>query len=217
MPHAEAQVETDRASRYLVQFCRHIDQMVRSRRHKPRSHGEGRHLPPKVERVQWSDTEGSVSFGWGHCTLRADADALTLRAEAADEENLRRLTGLLAHRLETIGRRDRLRVTWLDPQAPIEAQEAAGTASAHEGHIAGHRGRHGVALLILGALALTVHLGLLGAALASSPWMRWGSIIILALVAVKLLVGPAKVIGLPRRLIRRPRPAERDAGGTAQR
>ena len=57
---------------------------------------------------------------------------LTLRAEAADEEHLHRLEQRVADRLEQIGRRGRLTVTWTPPwgageqppKRPIGATEA---------------------------------------------------------------------------------------------
>lgn len=51
-----------------------------------------------------------ASFGWARCTLRAYPSALTLRAEASDEENLQRVEDLVADHLERFGRRDHL--TW---------------------------------------------------------------------------------------------------------
>jgi len=51
----------------------------------------------------------------GQWTGRATPDTLTLRAEATDEKNLQRIQDLLAGRLEKIGRRDHLTVTWQRP------------------------------------------------------------------------------------------------------
>jgi hypothetical protein len=108
---AEAHVQTDHASRYLVQLCRHAQQVHRMR-HRPRAHGGGERQPPKVEHVEWSDTRGTVNFGWGQCTMEANADTLTLRAEAADEESLQRVQDIIARDIERFGRRDHLTVTW---------------------------------------------------------------------------------------------------------
>ncbi|MBC6459666.1 DUF2218 domain-containing protein [Actinomadura sp. HBU206391] len=49
---------------------------------------------------------------------------LTLRAEAADEESLRQLEQRVADRLEQVGRRDRLTVTWTPPQDAGEQLQA---------------------------------------------------------------------------------------------
>jgi len=57
-----------------------------------------------------------ISFDWGRCTLRADPGVLTLRAEAPDEESLYRLEQRIADRLQQVGRRDRLTVTWTPPR-----------------------------------------------------------------------------------------------------
>lgn len=119
MPASEAHVQTERPSRYLVQLCRHVDQMGRNLFHRPRSHFTGAaHAPPEVQHVEWSETHGTVTFGWGRCTMQTAPDLLTLRAEATDEENLRRIQDLVAGRLERIGRRDHLTVIWQRTEAP---------------------------------------------------------------------------------------------------
>lgn len=110
---AEARVETQRPSRYLVQVCEHL-------RHVADAH-------PEIDaRVEWSDERGVINFGWARCTLHADHGILTLRAEAADEVSLQRVQQRLAERLEQFGRRDHLTVTWERPHAP--ERTAADTA-----------------------------------------------------------------------------------------
>ena len=111
MMTAVARVETDRASRHLAELCKHASKM---QRHLPRlgSNGAAGHSPPEVRHVEWSEADGLLSFGWGRCTLRASADALTLRIEAPDQESLRQLQDFIAHRVETIGSRDHLVVSW---------------------------------------------------------------------------------------------------------
>jgi hypothetical protein len=120
---AEARVETDRASRYLIQACQHFSNQGRHLR-GPAAHRMGaaaaRHMGAgwgQAEsgvqaRVEWSETDGTVDFGWARCTLQATAAALMLRAEAADQENLQRVQGTVADHLERFGRRDHLTVTW---------------------------------------------------------------------------------------------------------
>jgi hypothetical protein len=49
--------------------------------------------------------------------MHAAPGTLTLRAEADSEENLLRIQDLLTARLQKIGRRDRLTVTWQPPAA----------------------------------------------------------------------------------------------------
>lgn len=99
---AEGRVETERASRYLVQLCRHV-------------HLAAQHNPGMQAQVDWSVDRGMISFGWGRCTLRADPGALALRAEAPDEERLHQLQQRVTDRLEQVGRHDRLTVTWTPP------------------------------------------------------------------------------------------------------
>jgi hypothetical protein len=104
---AEARVVTERSGRYLVQLCQHLNKVAQRN--------------PQVQaHVEWSDDRGQISFGWGRCTLRAGPGVLTLRAEAADEEHLHRLEQRIADRLEQVGRRDRLTVTWTPPRGAGE-------------------------------------------------------------------------------------------------
>lgn len=101
---AEARVETVRPSRYLVQLCRHVNEVAEANPHM------GAH-------VEWSEDHGVISFDWGgRCTLRAEPGILALRAEAPDEESLRRVEQRVADRLERFGRRDHLSVIWRGPQ-----------------------------------------------------------------------------------------------------
>jgi hypothetical protein len=103
----EAHVETERSSRYLVQLCRHVDKA-------------GRAHPQMQAHVAWSDDRGVISLDRGRCTLRALPGVLALRVEAPDEDTLRRLQHRVADRLERIGGRDRLTVTWTSPQSAGE-------------------------------------------------------------------------------------------------
>lgn len=201
---SEAHIETDRASRYLLQLGRHADGMGRNLRHRPRTHG-GSDAPPEVQHVECSDTHGIVKFGWGQCTMDATQDGLTLRAEAADEEDLRRIQDGIARRLETIGTRDQLKVTWQPTQfSAAQSAPAKNAAPANPGKATTHRAhRSRIGLIAVAALAIAVHLGLLGAALKSSRWTGAASIIVLAVVLVKLVIVPLKVIGLHHLATRR--------------
>jgi hypothetical protein len=100
---AEARVETERSSRYLAQLCGHIDKASQT-------------SPQMEAHVEWFEDHGTIDFGWGRCTLRADPGALTVRAEAPDGESLQQLQDRLAERLERFGRRDHLTVTWTAPR-----------------------------------------------------------------------------------------------------
>jgi len=127
MPTAEAQIETERPSRYLVQLCRHAAAMTGPRGHRRRTHGEGDGdgdgdalaLREARVRAEWSETRGVVDFApWGQCTLAASADLLVLHVEAADEESLRRIQDVITRDLDRFGRRDHLTVNWHRPEAP---------------------------------------------------------------------------------------------------
>jgi hypothetical protein len=182
MHTAVAHVETDRASRYLVQLCRHVSQMGGPGGHRPPSRGG--HVPPEVQHVEWTDTRGTIDVGWGRCTVEATPDVLTLRLESADEEGLQRLQAAVAHRLETIGRRESLEVTWQRPGAPAPEP----TTRKHRGRVTT------IALVAIGALIVAVHLGLGGTALATSAWTAWATNIFLAVVLLKVLILAGHVV-----------------------
>jgi hypothetical protein len=125
---AEADVQTEDPGRYLARLCRHASQMGKQLRHRPRAHGGGG-APPEMRHVEWSGTHGSLILDWGQCTLQATPGTLSLRAEAADEQNLTRIQDLVAGRLEKFGRRDRLKVTWQRTHDPQVAPGGTGTAA----------------------------------------------------------------------------------------
>jgi hypothetical protein len=111
---AEAQIRTNRPSRYLIQLCSHASDIGQHRGHglRARHAGSAPEGSPELRHAEWSDTQGVVRLSWGQCTLQATPGTLTLRAEAADEENLRRIQDLIGRRLESFGRRDHLKVDW---------------------------------------------------------------------------------------------------------
>lgn len=216
---AEAQIETERPSRYLVQLCRHAENMGRHggpMLHRPRA----RHLDknasppemPEVQTVECSDVSGRINFSWGtsaipaSLTMKVDAGTLMLRAEAADEESLLRIQNLVARRLETIGRRDHLTVAWRrGPDVPAAAPgETAQTGDPrpaehqHHGQPSASTTRRrpfaaGWPVVAVIALIVAAHLGLFGAMLASSRWTDGAAIGLMALFLLKAVL--VKIVG----------------------
>jgi hypothetical protein len=114
MPTAEAHVPTSNPGRYLIQLCRHAQQVDRMR-HRPPAHGDGTQPRPQVQQVDWSETQGTVSFGWGRCTMQAAPGTLILRAEAIDTEHLRQVQQIVTADIERFGRREHVQVIWQEP------------------------------------------------------------------------------------------------------
>ena len=112
MPTAEAEIQTEHAARYLARLCGHAGKMGAGG-HRRLSHARG-DVPPEVRRVECSGTEGTASLDCGQWTMRASPGLLAVRAEAADEDSLRRIQDLLTTRLQKFGRRERLTVNWQD-------------------------------------------------------------------------------------------------------
>ncbi len=108
---AEAQVQTEHASRYLAELCRQFEQRAEAK-------------PELGVHVEWTDTDGTVDFGWGRCTLRADESMLALRVEASDHDGLRQVQELLSRHLEGHGEPEPLAVTWLQDGPPAADSHA---------------------------------------------------------------------------------------------
>ena len=193
---AEAQVETERPGRYLVQLCRHASQMGQHLRQQPRTH-DGGDAPPEVQHVEWSDTYGIVRLSWGQWTMQTSPDTLTLRAEANDEENLRRIQDLVATRLEIFGRREHLKVNWQRFEAPT-AQRGEGEHG--RGSTWWHRPRwvvvFGIILVKLGVIALLLILPF-GLAISLGAAHGVALLVLLVVAAVTLLVNKLRDRTLP--------------------
>jgi hypothetical protein len=122
MLSAEARVETDRPGRYLTQLCQHLSNRGRHlgtgkgllSRHRPGGRQGDHSRPVTAEQVQveWSQTEGKVTFPGGQCDMRVSGDALLLRAEAADGAALEFIENLISSHLSRFSRREPLTVTW---------------------------------------------------------------------------------------------------------
>lgn len=105
---AEAQVTTDRAARYLAQLCEHGRHVGHQRLHRSRPHDAGAQL----QHAEWADSHGVLTFDVGLCTLDATEHSLIVHVAAEDADSLRRIQDALSQRLQLIGRRDQLVVTW---------------------------------------------------------------------------------------------------------
>src|SRR5437660_10049317 len=119
---AEASVETDRPGRYLTKRCQRLDNKGRHlgtgqgrlMRHRPGGHQGDHRRPGLAEQVQveWSQTNGMVTFPGGQCAMRAGTGALMLRAEADDADTLGLIEDLISSHLGRFSRREPLTVTW---------------------------------------------------------------------------------------------------------
>lgn len=114
---AEAVIRTEHPDQYLTRLGKHAAKMGSGLRHRPRAHGGGQ-APPGIQTAEWSDTRGTVTLSWGRWTAEALPGILTLRAEAADAENLQKIQDMLTTRLQSFGRREHLTVTWQPPGTP---------------------------------------------------------------------------------------------------
>src|SRR3954468_1556922 len=196
-------VATTRPGRYLHQLCRHVDELSRHPHHAVHPGGGGgpEHPAPGADaRVTWTDTAGVIDLGRSRCTLTADDEVLTLRAEADDAADLQRLQALITARLERFGRREHLTVAWQAARPVLVA-----TTDGRSGTGTRRFPRRTVGLVVLGTLVVALHVAL-GAAAVSVPWWTSPALdVVVAVVVVKLLVS----LVLGRHMVHRRRRPER--------
>ena len=100
MPTAQTRVTTDRASRYLVQLCEHLNQLKDRRQQHG---GNDTEHGPGAQRVEWTDVHAMIEFAFGCCELRADDDGLVILLTADDLKALNRMQEMFTSRIEMIG------------------------------------------------------------------------------------------------------------------
>ena len=189
MPAAEARIPTDRAERYLEQLCSHLGAMAHMR-HMPAG-GHGGAAVPRVEHIERTETHAVIGFAEGSWNLQASPDALTLRVEAEDAAALEKLKTAIAARIAKIGRRDGLQVDWHDIQDP---QTHDGSGQPGSGHVGAgatpgrRRWWRRARWFAVIALAVALHLGLIGSLLGSGRWKDVAADVLIALLVLKLVL-----------------------------
>ena len=91
MPTSIAHVRTELPRRYMGQLCKHFEH----------------ELPVTLE-----ETSGLIAFSFGTCTLRAEAAALVLQADAEDAETLARTEDVVARHLLRFAFREPPEIVW---------------------------------------------------------------------------------------------------------
>ena len=90
---AEASVETPKAVRFMKALCNHFGHKVTA---------------------EYTEQQGTVQFGFGHCEMNADENALSFHIAADTEENFNRVKSVIASHLERFSGEDALQVQWVD-------------------------------------------------------------------------------------------------------
>lgn len=91
MKHSTAQVESERASIYLQQLCKHFAHKMA---------------------VEFTPERGVIPFSVGTCRLEAAGNILTMRAEAEDAERLAQLQDIIARHLVRFAFRAPPEIVW---------------------------------------------------------------------------------------------------------
>jgi hypothetical protein len=163
------------------------------RHQQPADHGGPSR--PRVDHVECTETVGTVHFAGGQLTMKATNDALILRVEASDADSLRRLQDGIAARLQTIGRRDRLTVTWFQLETDqIPPDEVAYNTESVADNRRWHRRLVVAGMAIGGALIVALHVGFGGAALAAASWTGPVAATLLVFVLAAIVFGAVHVI-----------------------
>src|SRR2546429_4334530 len=172
MPILQAQIQTERASRYLVQFCKHAAAMG-SAVHTARMHLYAPMARREVQvAAEWSDTSGTVTFTpWGRCTLTADDGTLTLHLDAADEDGAAQIRDVITRDFERFTRRDPVTVTWRRSETPGAAPfRRTGDLTPKPRRGFARPGFQTILLALAVVLVAGVHVGLAGVVVAQSRW-----------------------------------------------
>lgn len=184
MPTAEGHARTQRAGRYLAQLCTHLDQLQHQPHPHSAPHPAGEPMP-QIRQVQWSDTHGTVSFGHSQLTLQATPDQLIMRVQAADEQNLHQTQQLLTHRIQQIGRRDHLTVTW-QPTTPDNDNNPAPAKNTDPVQHAAPAHRRRTTIILAAAATLAIGLHIAAATALTTRWTSWAAATVLVIIAIKL-------------------------------
>ncbi|MBV9653776.1 MAG: DUF2218 domain-containing protein [Acetobacteraceae bacterium] len=91
MPAIHARVQTDHASRYLQQLCKHWSHRFA---------------------VEFDPAHGVIHLTGADCILDADSDALRMELRATDPEMLPRMGDVVAEHLKRFAFREELSVAW---------------------------------------------------------------------------------------------------------
>ncbi|MEU6428517.1 DUF2218 domain-containing protein [Microbispora sp. NPDC046973] len=182
-----AQIQTERAGRYIVQFCKHATAMG-SGGHIARMHP---HAPTARRDVQvaaeWSDTSGTVTFTpWGECTLTADAGTLTVRIDAPDEEGLAQMRDIVTRDFERFSRREPVTVTWQRQETPDGPVRHTGATTASPRRAISRSNLQTILVALAILLVIGLHVGVAGTVVAESRWTTAAVNIVVALIVLKI-------------------------------
>lgn len=201
MPILQAHIRTERARRYLVQFCKHAAAMGGGG-HTPRIHLHTTMARREVQvAAEWSETSGIVTFTpWGQCTLAADVGTLRLRIDAADEDGLAQIRDVIARDFERFSRRDPVTVIWQRPETPgAAALQPTGGMTPKPRRGFPRPNLQTILLTLAVVLVIGLHVGLAGAVVAESPWTGVAINVVVALVVLKIALVAWACYGIRRR------------------
>lgn len=93
MIQREASIKSEKASRYLMQLCKHFA-----------------HKAP----VEFDETKGRVEFPFGLCLMQAEGGLLTLNCESPSPEAFARMRFVLDDHVKRFAWKEELELQWGD-------------------------------------------------------------------------------------------------------
>jgi len=108
MPTSSVRIETRSATRYLEELCRRLSETIEAR-------------PEAQARIEWSEIDGTVDFGWGRCVAAADDSTLNLQVDADDDAALEAIEEIFTRHIEHVDADNRLTVDWQRAGTPATA------------------------------------------------------------------------------------------------
>lgn len=88
---SKAHVNTEKASRYLQQLCKHFAHKI------PVTH---------------TPEQGDIDFNFGRCELRVAGSQLFMMASAEESENLQKVQKVISEHLKRFAFRESLQIEW---------------------------------------------------------------------------------------------------------
>lgn len=90
-----ARAETESASKYLQQLCKHFAHKVPS---------------------TYDETDGKVEFPMGDCTMQATSDVLTVTCHCKETDGLTQMGQIIDKHLERFAWKEKVELTWADTE-----------------------------------------------------------------------------------------------------
>lgn len=87
----QTEIHSEHAPKYLNTLCRHFGRKVES---------------------TWNETEGTVKFPVGTCSMAVEGECLTIRCAADNDEKLQQQKAIINSHVQMFSRREEIELSW---------------------------------------------------------------------------------------------------------